>query len=160
MSTPPHYKKKGGALMPLTENQKQSRYNYAKKALKRIPLDVQKEKYEEIKAAADNAGEPVNGYIKKAIDERMERDSWALSSTAAPSATEQQAIPDQPVTPLIAASRNTSPKPHKPFTKEAAEQIDTKKLLNDFRYQLDIGLAFGNDVLTRLLNEARQQSAE
>ncbi len=68
--------------MPLTENQKQSRYNYAKKALKRIPLDVQKEKYEEIKAAADNAGEPVNGYIKKAIDERMERDSQAPSSTA------------------------------------------------------------------------------
>ena len=26
-------------------------YNYAKKNLKRIPLDVQKEKYEEIKAA-------------------------------------------------------------------------------------------------------------
>ena len=83
--------------MPLTENQKQSRYNYAKKALKRIPLDVQKEKYEEIKAAADNAGEPVNGYIKKAIEERMERDSQALSSTAAASATVQQTIPDQPV---------------------------------------------------------------
>lgn len=48
---------------------------YAKKNLKRIPLDVQKEKYEEIKAAADAAGEKVNGYIKKAIDERMERDS-------------------------------------------------------------------------------------
>lgn len=154
----PHYKKKGGALMPLTENQKQSRYNYAKKALKRIPLDVQKEKYEEIKAAADNAGEPVNGYIKKAIDERMERDSQALLFAAAPSATVQQTIPDQPAPSLTAASRNTSQKPRKPFTKEAAEQIDTGKLLNDFRYQLDIGLAYGNDVLTRLLNEARQQS--
>ena len=42
--------------------------------LKRIPLDVQKEKYEEIKAAAGRAGESVNGYIKKAIDERMERE--------------------------------------------------------------------------------------
>ncbi|MCC8060742.1 MAG: hypothetical protein LIO81_07910 [Clostridiales bacterium] len=59
--------------MPLTENQKQARYNYAKKNLKRIPLDVQKEKYEEIKAAAGAAGETVNGYIKTAIDERMER---------------------------------------------------------------------------------------
>lgn len=47
--------------------------NYAKAKLKRIPLDVQKEKYEEIKAAADAVGETVNGYIKKAIDERMER---------------------------------------------------------------------------------------
>ena len=61
--------------MTLTESQKQARYNYAKKALKRIPLDVQKEKYEEIKAAADAANEPVNRYIKNAIEERMQRDS-------------------------------------------------------------------------------------
>ena len=61
--------------MTLTESQKQARYNYAKKALKRIPLDVPKEKYEEIKAAADAADEPVNRYIKNAIEERMQRDS-------------------------------------------------------------------------------------
>ena len=48
---------------------------YAKNKLKRIPLDVQKEKYEEIKAAATAAGESVNGYIKKAVDERMEREN-------------------------------------------------------------------------------------
>lgn len=48
---------------------------YAKNKLKRIPLDVQKEKYEEIKAAATAAGESVNGYIKKAVDERMGRDN-------------------------------------------------------------------------------------
>lgn len=48
---------------------------YAKNKLKRIPLDVQKEKYEEIKAAATAAGESVNGYIKKAIDQRMDRDN-------------------------------------------------------------------------------------
>lgn len=65
--------------MPLTENQKQARYNYAKKALKRIPLDVQKEKYAEIQVAAQNSGESVNGYIKKAIDERMERDGFTSS---------------------------------------------------------------------------------
>ena len=46
---------------------------YAKNKLKRIPLDVQKEKYEEIKAAATAAGESVNGY--KAVDQRMERDN-------------------------------------------------------------------------------------
>ena len=51
---------------------------YAKNKLKRIPLDVQKEKYEEIKAAATAAGESVNGYIKKAVDERMERDNAQL----------------------------------------------------------------------------------
>ena len=48
---------------------------YAKNKLKRIPLDVQKEKYEEIKAVATAARESVNGYIKKAVDQRMERDN-------------------------------------------------------------------------------------
>ena len=61
--------------MPLTEAQRQARYKYAQKSLKRIPLDVQKEKYEEIKAAAEAAGESVNGYIKTAIDERILRDN-------------------------------------------------------------------------------------
>ena len=58
--------------MTLTENQKQSRYKYAKENLKRIPLDVQKEHYDRIKAAADSVGESVNGYIKTAIDRRMD----------------------------------------------------------------------------------------
>lgn len=60
--------------MALTEKRKESMYKYARENLKRIPLDVTKEKYEEIKAAAEAAGLPVNRYIKKAIDERMERD--------------------------------------------------------------------------------------
>ena len=58
-----------------TESRGKSSIAYAKKALKRIPLDVQKEKYEEIKAAADRAGETVNGYIKSAIDQRIQRDA-------------------------------------------------------------------------------------
>ena len=61
--------------MTLTDAQKQAIYNYARKNLKRIPLDVQNEKYEQIKAAAVRNGESVNGYIKKAIDERIERNS-------------------------------------------------------------------------------------
>nr|WP_289095084.1 hypothetical protein [uncultured Dorea sp.] len=60
--------------MTLTEQRKESMYKYAKAKLKRIPLDVQKEKYDEIKAAATAAGESVNGYIKRAVDERMERE--------------------------------------------------------------------------------------
>ncbi len=60
----------------MTELTAKTKYNmeYAKTKLKRIPLDVQKEKYEEIKTAADAAGESINGYIKSAIDQRMERD--------------------------------------------------------------------------------------
>ena len=56
-------------------------YKYAKENLKRIPLDVQKSKYEQIKAAADSVGETVNGYIKTAIDERMERQGFLDKTT-------------------------------------------------------------------------------
>ena len=61
----------------MRNSERKTEYNikYAKDKLKRIPLDVQKEKYEEIKTAATAAGKTVNGYIKIAIDERMERDA-------------------------------------------------------------------------------------
>ena len=61
-------------------NKTKNDIEYAKKSLKRIPLDVQKEKYEEIKAAAEAVGEKVNTYIKKAIDERMERDGGGIKT--------------------------------------------------------------------------------
>ena len=61
--------------MPNSPNKKNYNANYAKTNLKRIPLDVQKEKYDQIKAAADAAGEKVNSYIKKAVDERMNHDN-------------------------------------------------------------------------------------
>lgn len=47
---------------------------YAKRNLKRIPLDVQKEHYEVIKVHAETHGETVNGFIKRAINETMERE--------------------------------------------------------------------------------------
>jgi len=57
----------------MTANENKAKYDmqYAKNNLKRIPLDVRKEKYEQIKAAATEAGETVNGYIKKAIEMRL-----------------------------------------------------------------------------------------
>lgn len=68
----------------MTELTAKTKYNmeYAKTKLKRIPLDVQKEKYEEIKAAADAAGESVNGYIKKAIDEKITKVEIPLTGCA------------------------------------------------------------------------------
>lgn len=49
---------------------------YERENLKRIPLNVQKSYYEDVlKPAADAAGEPVNTYIKKAIEMRMKADS-------------------------------------------------------------------------------------
>lgn len=57
--------------MALSEERKEYLYEYKKAKLKRIPLDVPKEKYEEIKDSAASSGEKVNGYIKAAIDEKM-----------------------------------------------------------------------------------------
>ena len=66
--------------MALTDAQRQATAKYKEKNIKRIPLDVQKEKYEEIKAAADAVGEKINTYIKKAIDDRMERDRGMIKT--------------------------------------------------------------------------------
>lgn len=72
---PIFYKEEETQAMSDLSNKTKYDLEYAKKKLKRIPLDVQKEKYDEIKAATTAAGESVNGYIKKAIDDRMEREA-------------------------------------------------------------------------------------
>ena len=54
---------------------KQYDIQYAKENLKRIPLDVPKATYEQIKAHAKAHSESVNGFIKRAIAETMDRDN-------------------------------------------------------------------------------------
>lgn len=48
---------------------------YKKKNIKRVPLDMQIADYEKLKAAADACGEKVNEFIKKAIQQRMDREA-------------------------------------------------------------------------------------
>lgn len=55
-------------------NKTEYQRNYKKEKLKRVPLDLTIEKYNDLKTAADNASEPVNTYIKKAIELRMKKD--------------------------------------------------------------------------------------
>jgi len=62
--------------MAVSDAQKRATRKWTQANIKRIPLDVRKEFYEEqIVPAAKKAGESVNGYIKKAIEERIERES-------------------------------------------------------------------------------------
>ena len=131
---------------------------YAKENLKRIPLNVQKEKYDQIKAAADNAGEKVNSYIKKAIDERMERENAAPDTMD----TSMDIVPE-----VKAEKQEHTPKPpkkkkthYKPFTESDARRIDFPELLHNIRYQIDISDTYGMDVLSTLLEKARQQETE
>ena len=60
--------------MHASAQKKQYDIEYAKTHLKRVPLDLRLDKYIEIKAHAENNAETVNGFIKRAIDETMERD--------------------------------------------------------------------------------------
>lgn len=138
--------------MSMSDERKEYLYEYAKKNLKRIPLDVQREKYEAIKAAADKTGETVNGYIKKAVDERMEREGN-------PPTADQQAAPREPAQLTAEPTRGRQEKHYKPFTEDEAQKIDLQELLSNVRYQLDVSDTFGMDVLTTLLDKARLQSS-
>lgn len=61
--------------MPNSSKKTQYNIEYAKKNLKRVPLDLPINKYEQVKSHADSKGESLNGFIKRAIDETIERDS-------------------------------------------------------------------------------------
>ncbi|SCW28272.1 hypothetical protein SAMN05660484_00232 [Eubacterium ruminantium] len=57
------------------ENKKKYDAEYHKTKLKRVPLDLPIEKYDEVKSHAQERSESVNGFIKRAIEETMKRDN-------------------------------------------------------------------------------------
>ena len=57
-----------------TSNESKAKYNA--KSYDRLYPFVPKGRKAEIQAAADAAGETLNEFIVKAIDERMEREKW------------------------------------------------------------------------------------
>ena len=111
----------------------------------RINMVVPKGYKEIVKAAADTTGESVNGYIKKAIDERMERDGFATAAPEPESTREQNPLPE------TAPQREPLLLPP-----DAEEKVDLKRLLTDISYQFTVRDAFGEDGLSRLLDKARQ----
>lgn len=54
-----------------TQDRKQYLLEYNDKHYKRIPLDVPKDEYNAIKEASSKQNESVNGYIRKAVQQRM-----------------------------------------------------------------------------------------
>ena len=146
----------------MTELTAKTKYNmeYAKTKLKRIPLDVQKEKYEEIKAAADAAGKSVNGYIKAAIDEKMERD---ISPTTASSIDSNSDKSQQRTADLQAASNHLtsgwvlSPKTGKALLiPENISKVDFGHI-KEVRYQGELVDIFGSDGFTELYRLAAEK---
>lgn len=60
--------------MPYNEKNKAYVAKYKADNIKRVPLDMQRTLYEVIQAHAKDQGESVNGFIKRAIQEAIERD--------------------------------------------------------------------------------------
>lgn len=58
----------------MTYNEKKREYNinYTKEHYKRVPLMLPNDQYKRVQDAAAATGESVNGYIKTAIDRRLE----------------------------------------------------------------------------------------
>ena len=76
---PPIITKKAGSNMPeenkVSKAQQKAVNKYVKNNYDRINVTFPKGQKEIIMQAAEAAGESVNGYIKKAVDERMEREN-------------------------------------------------------------------------------------
>lgn len=60
--------------MAVSKAQQKAVNKYMKENYDRINLTVQKGEKEAIKAHADSQGESINGFIKRAIEETMERE--------------------------------------------------------------------------------------
>lgn len=67
--------------MPYNEKSKAYVAKYKADNIKRVPLDMQRTQYEALQAHAQAHGESVNGFIKRAISETMERDNAALAAS-------------------------------------------------------------------------------
>lgn len=137
--------------MAYSKSKTEYNIQYAKENIKRIPLDVQKQKYEEIKAAADAAGEKVNGYIKKAIDQRMERENVLPMLDQQPTHNG----PSQQTTTIPGEIQDTH---HKYLTEEDEKEIDLQRILSDVHYKREIIGKYGWNVFDRLESKAKQQA--
>ena len=67
--------------MPTTKAQQRAVNKYMKENYDRVNLTLPKGQKDRVKARADAAGESVNAYIARAIEERMEREGEASKST-------------------------------------------------------------------------------
>lgn len=70
--------------MPVSKAQQKAVTKYMKENYDEIKVRVDKGRKAEIKAHAEAQGESVNGFINRAIDETMERDSAAPAASEGP----------------------------------------------------------------------------
>lgn len=63
--------------MPVSQAQKRATAKYEQQNYDKVLLRLEKGKKDKIKSHAVSKGESVNGFVKRAIDETMERDNAA-----------------------------------------------------------------------------------
>lgn len=68
--------------MPYSEASYKASQKYRANKIKRVPLDMQIADYEKLKSYSESRSESVNGFIKRAISEAMERDGGAALEIA------------------------------------------------------------------------------
>lgn len=127
--------------MAISDAHKQATIRYASKTYKRVPLDLRHEDYTRLQEAAAATSLSVNGYIKAAIAEKINRDSIR---SAAPDTEAPAAEPE----PSSQKTKNHTPN---------LEAVDMQRLLTDARYQLDIMDIYGQEQTQRLLDQARSK---
>ena len=69
--------------MPVSQAQKKATAKYEQQNYDKVLLRLEKGKKDKIKLHAENRGESLNGFINKAIDEKMESDKKETQPTAA-----------------------------------------------------------------------------
>lgn len=67
--------------MKMTEARKEYLKEYKKEKLKRVPLEMPHEMYTHVLQHSALQGESVNGFIRRAIQETMERDDNPVTSS-------------------------------------------------------------------------------
>ena len=77
--------------MPVSKAQQKAVTKYMKENYDEIKVRVDKGRKAEIKAHAEAQGESVNGFINRAIDETMERDSADPAASEGPEKEKPQA---------------------------------------------------------------------
>lgn len=69
---------------PYSKDKQKYNKQYQKEHMKRIPLTVKIEEYEEVRSHAASRGETVNGFIRRSYKEQMKRDLAENSPETAP----------------------------------------------------------------------------
>ena len=66
----------GGDTVALSDAQRKANDRYITKAYSRLPVSYSKSYCAAVRAAAAESGESLAGYVRRALDERMQRDGF------------------------------------------------------------------------------------